>query len=191
MSTDTQDEKPQPATLEAALGAHGVTMTAQFVPWSKSRNKDEKDDRGNRRMSLNWLVTIFASGRPVLTTDYMAGEGHCPSYKQGARRTVDYDRALEHECETGKAARHLATLSAAISGKPILPSLADVMHSLLLDASAIDSPTYEDWAGDFGYEPDSRKGEAIYRQCLDHALRLRAALGDTVLQQLREAAEGY
>lgn len=177
------DDKPQPATLEATLARHGVTMTAQFVPWSKSRNKDQKDDRGNRRMSLNWLVTIFANGAPVLTTDYMAGEGHCPSYKQNAFRSMDYDRALQHECETGRAS--------TVSGKPILPSLADVMHSLLLDASAIDCATYEDWAADFGYDADSRKGEAMYRACLDHALRLRRALGDAILQQLREAAEGF
>lgn len=177
------DDKPQPATLDAALAAHGVTMTAQFVPWSKSRNRDEKDDRGNRRMSLNWLVTIFVNGRPVLTTDYSAGEGHCPSYKPFARRTIHYDGLLERECETGRAAN--------LSGKPILPDLASVMHSLLLDASAIDSPTHEDWAGDFGYDPDSRKGESIYRQCLDHGLRLRAALGDAALRALQEAAEGY
>lgn len=180
------DDKPQPATLETALAAHGVTMTAQFVPWSKSRNRDEKDDRGNRRMSLNWLVTIFVNGRPVLTTDYSAGEGHCPSYRHISGRfcrSIDYDKMLEHECETGRAAN--------LSGKPILPDLASVMHSLLLDASAIDSPTYEDWAADFGYDPDSRKGESIYRQCLDYGLRLRRALGDTALRALQEAAEGY
>lgn len=188
------DDKPQPATLEAALARHGVTMTAQFVPWSKSRNRDQKDDRGNRRMSLNWLVTIFANGTPVLTTDYSAGEGHCPSYGHLAGRfcrSIDYDRMLEHECETGTSANHLATLAVFAKGKPILPDLASVMESLLLDAGAIDSPTYEDWAADFGYDADSRKGEAIYRQCLDHGLRLRRALGDAVLQQMREAAEGF
>ena len=54
----------------------GLTMTADFVPWSLSRNAGEKDP------SLNWKITLHKDGRPFLTTDYMAGSGHCPSYNQ-------------------------------------------------------------------------------------------------------------
>jgi hypothetical protein len=68
------------------------------------------------------------------------------------------------------------------------PSLADVLGSLLLDASAIDHPTFESWAGDYGYSEDSRSAEAVYRACLAHALALRSALGDDVLSAMRELA---
>jgi len=155
--------------------ALGLTMTAEFVPWSQSRNKSEKSP------SLNWRVTLHRSGRDILTTDYMAGCGHCPSYTQ-SKQSVDQANAVRHECETGRALG---------VGKKLLPDLADVMHSLSLDASVIDCPTYEEWARETGYDPDSRKGEAIYRACLEIALKLRAAIGEDGLRQLAEACQDY
>jgi hypothetical protein len=46
----------------------GLTMEAKFIPFSLSRNKDEK------HANLNWLVTIKRNGRDVLATDYSAGK---------------------------------------------------------------------------------------------------------------------
>jgi hypothetical protein len=69
--------------------------------------------------------------------------------------------------------------------------VADVLASLVMDSSAIDYSTYEEWAGDCGHDPDSRKGEAIYRACLEIALKLRNGLGEAGLAALREAAQDY
>lgn len=173
-------------TMHEAMTALGLSVSAVFVPWSKSRNFDPKAKVSER--SLNWRVTIKRDGRDVLTTDYSAGVGHCPSYKQGARWTLDYASTIEFETEKGHAARHMATLSAAMAGKAILPDAANVLASLAMDAGAIDAATYEEWAADYGYDPDSRKGEAIYRACLETALKLRSALGEAGLQTLRDAA---
>lgn len=68
------------------------------------------------------------------------------------------------------------------------PPTVDVVSCLLNDASAIDHADFESWAGDYGYDKDSRTGEKIYRTCLSIGLKLRSALGDAVLSELRELA---
>lgn len=46
------------------------------------------------------------------------------------------------------------------------PRKKDVLESLLLDASGYDNAkNYEDFADEFGYDPDSRKGEKVYNAC--------------------------
>lgn len=176
-------------TMQEAMTALGLSVSAVFVPWSQSRNFDPK--AGPDKRSLNWKVTLHKPGPggralTVLTTDYSAGIAHCPSYKQGTRWTVDYASAIEFETENGRTARNRP--APIMGGKPIMPDAAGVLASLAMDAGAIDSATYEEWAGEYGYDPDSRKGEAIYRACLETALKLRAALGDAGLQTLRNAA---
>lgn len=169
----------------------GLTMTAQFIPWSQSRNKGEKQP------SLNWLVTILRNGRGVLTTDYGAGSGHCPAYKSsikklGGRDSLTRSEAIKWECENGYEAWVMENVGhISRKGKPLMPELSDVVHSLVMDADVLNASTFEDWAADFGYEPDSRKAEKIYRACLEIALKLRNAFGDDGLTKLRTAAQDY
>ena len=180
----------EPADTVAALK---LSVTSVFVPWSQSRNRDEKDDRGNPRLSLNWRVTLQRDGRDVLTTDYSAGIGHCPSYarlKRPHSPTVAEWHDIERECETGRTSALGATRD-RVNGSAIKPNPLDVLYSLALDASVTDEGTFENWAASLGYDPDSRKAEAIWRACLDLALRLRAALGDEGLAALREAFADY
>jgi hypothetical protein len=59
----------------AALAALGLTIESVFIPFSQSRNKAEK------RNSLNWKVSLCRNGKAFLTCDYSAGIAHCPGYK--------------------------------------------------------------------------------------------------------------
>lgn len=161
------------AALTSLVTQLGLTVDSTFIPFSRSRNSAEKYP------SLNWHVRLMHNGREVLATDYSAGMAYCPSYKPG-RLTTDKFAAIRHECEHGKRAW-------PASGTLLLDPL-DVIASLALDAGVLDHPTYEDWADDSGYDSDSRSGEKIYRQCLEIALKLRAALGDNALEQLRTLA---
>lgn len=163
--------------LEAFAEREGITLKAEFVPWSQSRNK------GEERPSLNWRVTVLREGKPVLTTDYGAGVGHCPSYQQ--RATVDSAAAVRRECETGQYQK------APGVKVPILPDLADVLASLAMDSEVLDCRSFEDWAEEMGYDSDSRKAEGIYQACLAIALQMRAGLGEEGLRELREAAQDY
>jgi uncharacterized protein YodC (DUF2158 family) len=178
-------------TIEQVAADLGLTMDVEFVPWSQSRNKGEKQP------SLNWKVTLKKGGRAIVTTDYGAGMGHCPAYKAsvkelGNQNSIMRDEAVRWECEHGKKYKLLHSVGMELhSGKTILPELADVLHSLASDADVIDSGTFEEWAGNLGYDTDSRKAEGIYRACLDIALKLRNALGEDGLAKLREAVQDY
>lgn len=181
--------------IAAVAESMGLTMTAEFVPWSKSRNAGEK------LPSLNWKVTLHKDGRPILTTDYMAGSGHCPAYKAsvkelGNQKSIMRDEAIRYECEHGVKASVIARYpfppSAEKGGANALkPELADVLHSLASDSDVLDYSNFEEWAENFGYDPDSRKGEGVYRACLEIALKLRNVLGESGLATLREATQDY
>lgn len=170
------------------LDALGVTLAATFVPFSVSRNKDEKEP------SLNWRVTLRKGGRDVIATDYMHGCGHCPAYKNpplfpNSQRVDEYEKRkrIAQECETGKHARLLGA-----SGAPIeAPELADVFYSLLSDASAIDCRDFSDWCDEYGFSDDSIKARESYDACLQIALKLRGAFGEKTLAELRELFSEY
>lgn len=170
-----------------------VAVTAVFVPFSQSRNKGEKQP------SLNWRVTLMKDGREVMKdVDYMQGCGHCPAEKKTFNtprmnpKTEKRD-AIAYECETGKEynTRFYSNLGYRPTGKAIAPpSTADILHSLLLDASALDSRDFADWCSEYGYDTDSIKARDMYDACITTATQLRAAFGQNTLDNLRDLFEG-
>jgi hypothetical protein len=182
------DEK----TLEQCVEELKLTVDSEFVPFSQSRNAKPNATVNDR--SLNWRVTLKRDGRPVVSgIDYSAGIAHCPSYKQLSvppfgNMTVDQARAIEMETEEGRGVTRYNNQLSFVGRKPILPDPLDVIASLAMDSDVLDYPTFEDWAGEFGYDEDSRKGEAIYRACLEIGLKMRAGLGDAALAELQAAA---
>lgn len=199
--------------LIETMAKHGITVESVFVPLSMSRNANTKDERGNQVHSLNWKVTLCRNGKPILTSDYGAGMGHCPSYNSKPapawNRPVRFWTAAicEWECENGfraefttwkgfvkkPALRSEADIEAGRKNSyyPILPEPADVVSSLMLDAGVLDAGSFEEWASNYGYDTDSRKAETIYRECLEIALQLRAGLGNSIMEELAEAAQDY
>ena len=170
----------------------GVTLSAVFVPFSQSRNKNEK------RPSLNWRVTLHYNGRDVIETDYTQGIAHCPAYKKPIKFSdgrIDKwatDRAIETECEKGRR-------TVAINGSGYFsvskerippPDVVDVLYSLMLDASAIDAGGFSEWCADMGLDDDSIRARAIYDACIETAVKLRAAFGEKTLSNLRDLFEG-
>jgi hypothetical protein len=188
--------QPHPE-IDAVLADLGLTLEATFVPFSHSRNA--KPDPKPRDMSLNWRVTLRRNDRDVYSCDYSAGIAHAPYYKAheksayNARRwPQDAFAALTAEVEQGFAVHVAGPLSLRPDRKkPLMPDTRDVVYSLLLDGSAIDSPDFESWAADCDCDPDSRAAEAAYRECLRCGLALRAALGDAGLARLQEAFQDY
>lgn len=59
------------------------------------------------------------------------------------------------------------------------PNAQDVAEAMFSDASTVTNcETFEEWAGDLGYDADSRKAEAIYKAVQDQTEKLRELLGD-------------
>ena len=69
---------------------------------------------------------------------------------------------------------------------PDTPELADVLGCLVSDARPIvDGATFGDWAGDFGFDTDSRRAERIYTACQRQTAELRTWAGpdfDSLMQ---------
>lgn len=91
--------------------------------------------------------------------------------------------------DMGNGARHfIVTLKAGRfsmrvpfsqgSAHTVDPTAADVLDCLAMDASSIENArNFEEWAGDLGYEADSRKAHRSYTICMRQAAKLRAMLG--------------
>jgi hypothetical protein len=157
---------------------HQVKQESRFVPHSKSRNAGAEP-------CLNWDVRV--SGRfGALTIPYSQGRGHCPSYRR--RETVNSRANVDRECETGKT---FAASGPTAVRKLSPPNLADILCALALDSRVLYFATFEGWADSLGYNSDSRKALVIYNTCLAIALKLRCAIGDIALSELRTAVEGY
>lgn len=189
MTTDTEISVAD--QIKAEMERQGISIVSVFVPWSQSRYFKAGSTCARDR-SLNWKITIKKSDREILTTNYMAGIAHCPSYNdrdfgRPGYMSINRDNALVKETETGRAVGHIT----GMSGATINPEIPSVISCLCSDADAIDAPSFEDWAADLGYDTDSRAAEATYRVCLDIALKLRNGLGDAGFAALRTVCEDY
>lgn len=164
----------------------GLRAECRFVPLSQSRNAT------SGWQSLNWKCDIYRHERAILSDiDYGQGSAHCPAYKATWETENVKRRAIGIECESGKVAsgRFGRGGEPFATGRAIAPpDSVDVIASLVMDSGGIDYSGFDEWAADFGYDPDSRAGFAIYETCLRHGLALRAAIGDSDLCALRDLA---
>lgn len=167
-----------------------LRIETRFVPYSQSRNYEKK------WQSLNWKVDVFVGKRKIFEgTDYTQGIGHTPAYKKKFSHTYLRDNAAYQEIESGCHAKpgwSDGSFYPDRKRKIEPPSLEEVMASLVMDGfDAMNHPNVESWAPDYGYDPDSRTAEKIYKECLQIGLTLRSALGDEAFRELREAYYDY
>jgi hypothetical protein len=156
-----------------------LKIAYKFVPFSLSRNAEEENK------SLNWKVTI-SSPNGQFTCDYMKGIGHLPYpetsfMKLNAYQSNGLKDAIDSAVESGVAKK------VSISGKELKfgignaqfpnPTMKDILESLSLDANVKDYLSFESWAKDFGYDPDSRSAEKTYKSCQKAAEGLARVLG--------------
>ena len=95
-----------------------------------------------------------------------------PEFKDGTAWTVELCRGNKPPNKVMK----LPFYQGSAHKKP--PTLVDVLACLHSDASGVqDGRTFEDWAGDFGYDTDSRKAESTFKACQKIARQLRDFLG--------------
>ena len=64
------------------------------------------------------------------------------------------------------------------------PSVSNLLECLILDASGVDrSQSFEDWADEYGYDPDSRKAKRLYKTIEVESLRLKEFFGDDLFEE--------
>lgn len=124
--------------------------------------------------------------------------GEVPSkWDESTPRTVDQwrvtlsSKACSHSFDyfTGLGLRHKPHTSWATS-TPKKPKVADVLHSLILDASAADD-NFHDWCANYGYSDDSIKAMNTYKACLETAQALRKHFSPDTLRTVRELLQDY
>ncbi len=144
--------------LSSALKALPIKLTAKHVALEKEG--DWYHDK--------WEVTIELEGR-TMTTSYSTGIGHRVA-KPGIEKIWNGYSTPEGNMRDEKAAERGFS-------KPGKVDLADLVSSLILDSSALDAD-FEEWAGDLGFDPDSRKALATYLACQKSGTQTRRLLGE-------------
>ncbi len=173
---------------DAFIASLGITYTPTFVPTPQPQ-AFVKDPQ------LHWSIKL-QKGRAQLVTDYHQGVGHVAGYQQYHK--TKYDKRMAEEgyrktCETGKLWRLMPNSEYwhPLKESQPAPSLTDVLHCLVSDSDVLNFSSFEDWANEFGYEPDSRKAEATYHACLKNSLALKNLIGSSNLEKLGELFQDY
>lgn len=149
---------------------YGVTMT------TSARPKLNDSPRSTER--YHFTVTLHCDGRAE-SFDFWHGSAHVEKRVSGKwQRANIFGLRAWTESSIGFC-----------NYRPTLPDLGNVLYCLASDSRASDYRFFEDWAGDFGYETDSREAEHIYRQCLDQARKLRDLFGATAFEHFLNCEE--
>ncbi len=165
MKTETRDRNAELAKLGFSL-THAVPMPGV----------DDDREGGPGWPHIAYKVTLLYKNKPVLHTPYCLGVGNVDWKKANpdsvVNRWTDSERSLIYTYQKYPQAvfkdKHLwarVAVKLAIQQK-FKPSLADVMQSLLSDGEPFfNAQSLEEWAGELGYDKDSRKAESIWKAC--------------------------
>lgn len=163
----------------------------QFEDFAKKYNVTMKATPiKNRAINLqdwvaaHWKYTLYRNGKPFHTGEYSSGLGNALSWlktapnQQFLRLEVrDYRNPLNHEGFTERLTtawqRHV----------PL--SIGDVLWCLQMDTMSCDQK-FEDWAPEYGYDPDSRKAYAIWESVNNERRNIRLAFTAEELAEFYE-----
>lgn len=159
-----------------------ILYRATFKPVAQPDAKSPSD------LQINWNIQIGDTN-----FDYFTGIGHLPdNTKPPESRTIHdggKDAIMADFRQVVCNGLHYKTKKAWHLDPAVQPTAASVLYCLLSDADAIEYPTFEEWAGNYGY--DSRSAEKIYRACIESGLKLRRVIGDDCMAELREMLQDY
>jgi len=160
---------------------HNITMTCQAAP--KNPHFQDSDNMNH------WLCTL-QYGNNRMSTYFSQGQGYM-------KVPANWEKLLHKETYSPHKKYVPAPQSLLMSrksmhsaflrqyGKLAEPELADVLDCLASDASGFDnSRSFEEWAGEYGYDTDSRKAEKTYLTVKNQALELKSFLGREAYETL-------
>jgi hypothetical protein len=163
-----------------AIARHELSVTVTRDPDTTPVAKGESP-------TFRFSCVVSRGTRHILTTQYRMGIGH-NRFPADLKVSSRYRDGLLRAATQGAGKMRYPGASWKTVDVWPTPDATDVLSSLCTDASVLDSSGFEDWASEFGYDTDSRQAESTYRACLEIALKLRAAIGDAALSELRELA---
>jgi len=186
------------AALAEVADALGFSLEIIAGPTAAVEPANGTSGVGEGWPHIAFSVRLLRNGRQVLVTPYRMGIGHTPKGALLAVRILSPDETYcQNLIRSNKTPRidapgYLSLLEKAARLAKVVPTLAGVLHSLVLDGAAyFDAETFEDWCGDYGYDPDSRKAEALWKACDETGRKLARVLNADELATLREAAANH
>jgi hypothetical protein len=136
---------------------------------------------------FHWKCTLSRAGRQLMVP-FSCGIGHATGQKRPERTSYDEDwnRTARGTPAALAASRKYGNgFSHGFGVTPTPPAASDVLDCLASDAAGYDNAeSFEDWASEYGYDPDSRKGERIYNTVGTQAGKLRRFLGNVLYEEL-------
>lgn len=131
-----------------------------------------------------WNVDLI-NGRTEETTEYKTGLG-----LRKLSATGKHEIARIQRCDYMGNQRKLSEIAYVkqSQSKPVKPENADILYCLLMDAEA-NGMSFNEWCDTFGYDNDSIKAEAIYRQCCEADLILKRWVNPEVLKAIEVATQ--
>lgn len=179
-------------TLADFIAEHGLTMSASYQGRFTNDATASSDDR--KWDHFAWRVTI-ANGKRNYSTDYRMGIAHQHWDRKGAPihdlpRGEKWGEQVSQRIIGGRGLTVFDVECRDRYAKPTPPSLEDVLDSLRSDAESVENnPLFDDWAGDMGYDTDSRKAEKVFHACQEVRGQLIKLLGQTAYNDLLESVE--
>lgn len=179
-----QETQMTGAEIEKAVAEYlasiGVTYSAAY------RGVRKKALGGDRDMD-QWTCDFACSARPrePESFDFFTGFGHRSKMSDTAAgrmaaqclkgshpNSIAWERAREAHC------------------KPVAPTSATVLHSILLDSEAC-GQSFESWADDLGYDTDSRKAFDTYQACMKCGEQLARIITPAQREHLQTLLQDY
>lgn len=181
-----------PTKTNAILNS--INYSVEFVPFSRSRNRDKKDK------SLNWIVTLERHGNFV-KADYMQGQAHVHNFNNPTKKNSRYfykyiqNEIVNKTCEDGKAYSYREKIDnlridMKVKNQP-QPKLEDVLYCLISNADVLQYRGFQEWAECFGYGTDSIKANEIYQACLKITLEMKQLFNCEEMEILQEHFQDY
>ena len=171
--------------IKNVLDEMGISIKSKFIPFSKSRYKDDEI------LSLNWEITLLKNEKEILSSDYSMGTGHCPANKTNNKGS-NLKEMIAKECEEGFETWYGNALYYVHVNKkkPIHPDMVNFVWCIFCDAR-YGTDNFEDFCSNFGYDTDSRRAEKMWKESVEIAAKFYSSFTTDEINKLEEIYQDY
>lgn len=176
--------------VDAYLAEIGVEFKAEFLGYGK-HFADDTDSRDRYRAT-------FKRERSEFSVDFGQSTAHSqpsPEFKQSWREVYHHTpEDLQKAMTLPSGSKHPLSRDLALVAKrlrvcvpdPKAPTAYDVLACI---EKCAPPPTFEEWAEEMGMDPDSRKGERVFRAVVEEWLKVSRFFSAEELGRLQELAQ--
>lgn len=190
MTQATVGHETYQSKVDTYLAEIGVEFKAEFLGYGK-HFADDKESRDRYRAT-------FKRGRSEFSVDFGQSLSHSqpsPEFKQSWREVYHHTpEDLEKAMALPSGSQHHLRRELALAAKRLRVCVPDPKAPTAYDVLACvekcpPPPTFEEWAEEMGMDPDSRKGERVFRAVVEEWLKVSRFFSAEELERLAELAQ--